>query len=349
VTFSSPTGVDPRLTAGVNPWSTNPGKVPKLLFEGMEIAYNAAALARNGRLLAREPFAMIYERHAFFLCTTPLLSRPRNIPLVIEVNELVGDARIRDQPLLKPLAQWADRILFKRADLIVAVSPHLRRRIVARGLPEEKVRVLPNAVPDALARHPADGSTVRARYGFGASTVIGFVGWIAHWHRVDLLIEAFARLDPATNDLRLVLIAEGDRQPVEEQARQLGLLDRLTITGAVPHADIPAHIAACDICVVPNSNDYRSPIKLFEYMGQGRPVVAPALEPIRSVVSHGDTGYLFEPLSAESMAAAIRALLDSPTLREAIGEKGRQVILARHTWEKNAESVLARLNLPVAG
>jgi glycosyltransferase involved in cell wall biosynthesis len=343
VVFSSPTGVDPRRTAGVNPWSTNPGKLPRILFEGMEIAYNAAALLRNGSMLRAGRFGMIYERHAFFLCTTPLLARRHGIPLVVEVNELVGDARIREQPRLKPLVLLSDRILFRRAELVVTVSPYLRRRVIACGGREDRVIVLPNAVPEAVAAHPADGRAVRERLGLGRSTVIGFIGWIAHWHRLDLLVEAFARLDPAANDLRLLLVAEGDRAPLEALAAELGVLDRVRIAGAVPHEEVPAHIAACDVCVVPNSNDYRSPLKMFEYMAQGRPVVAPNVEPVASVLADGENGLLFEPLSAGSMAAALGRLTASPDLRRRVGENARQTVLARHTWEKNAAAVLAAI------
>lgn len=349
VVFSSPTGVDPRQTAGRNPFAEHPSRVPRALFEALEIGYNGASLLRNGRLLRAGRFGLIYERHAFFLCTTPLLAKHYRVPLVLEVNELVGDARIRPQPYLPALVRCCDRILFRRADLIVTVSPYLKRRVEAAGARPDRVIVLPNAVSRdtvaAAAGAPA-AAAVRARYGLGDEVVIGFVGWFAAWHRIELLVEAFARCDPARHRLRLLLVAEGDRRALEELAIRRGVRDRVVFAGAVPHAEVPAHVAAMDLCVVPNSNQFRSPIKLFEYMAQGRTPVAPKVEPIEMVVRDGVNGLLFEPLAADSLAAALRRAAADPALRDRLGARARADVLAHHTWDRNAETVLARLFPP---
>src|SRR5205814_6499958 len=119
---------------------------PGVFFELLEIAYNFFGWRKIGRELRAAPCDFIYERHAFFLCATALLACKRKIPLVIEVNELVGDQRVRKQPLLSPLVRLADKIAFRRATLITVVSPYLKRRIESYGIDGNKILVLPNAV-----------------------------------------------------------------------------------------------------------------------------------------------------------------------------------------------------------
>lgn len=349
VFFSSPTGVDPRETAGADPYRDARGgwvarfsrRLPGFVFELLEIGYNAAAYRRTARMLRETRADLIYERHAFFLFATALLARRRGVPLVIEVNELVGDERVRVQPWFQRLAAWCDRFAFRRATLIVVVSPHLQRRIEAQGIAAEKILVLPNAVARDEVATPADCSAVRARLPAAALT-IGFVGWLVEWHRLDFLIDVLGTIVPAHPGAVLVLAGDGAlRAELEERAARRGV--RAIFMGTKSHREMPACIAAMDICVVPHSNAYRSPIKLFEYMSQARPVVAPRTEPIAAVIEHGKNGLLFEPLDAAGLRAELLALITNPQLRETLGRQARESVLKKHTWESNAGRILERL------
>ena len=345
VVLSSPTGVDPRETAGATPFAEatagSRGRLasltrflPRGLFELLELFYNLPAFLRNLRLARRHRCGLIFERHAFFLFSTAIVARICHCPLVVEVNELVGDPRIRAQPFLSALARWTDRFIFERAQLIVTVSPHLQRRVQEYGIPAERILVLPNAVSeDDLA---APGPT--RDFGLPPDAfLLGFTGWLVEWHRLDFLLDALAI--PEFSHVILVLIGEGPLQPaLETQARAAGV--RIHFAGPLPHADIPAALSAMDACVVPHSNAYRSPIKLFEYMAQGRPVLAPRTEPIESVVSDHQNALLFTPLDKSTFRGALKELLGSNLLRQSIGDAARDLIKYRHTWEQNARQIL---------
>lgn len=355
VVFFSPAGRDPR--AKTNPYAAlkAPGffgrvsrALPRFVFELLEIAYNGWALLKLRGLLGGRGFDLIYERHAFFLIITAFLALDRGLPLVVEVNELVGDARVSDQPALGWLVQWCDRFVFERATSIIVVSPHLKRRIEALGIPGDRILVQPNAVDPQDFAELVDGATVRQRHGLGDAVVVGFVGWFVEWHRVELLVEAFAALVARQPKGRLLLVAEGPlRETLEAQVRRLGVLDRVCFAGSAPHAEIPAHMAAMDICVVPHSNEYRSPIKLFEYLGQGRAVVAPRTEPIEMVVRDGENGLLFSPGSAAELTEALERLTASAELRRKLGTQARVDVLSCHTWTHNAEAMLAHAKVHV--
>lgn len=354
VEFSSPTGVDPRTARGSNPFGQKQESLlgrlsrrcPKFVFELLEIAYNAAAWWRNRRLLRKGQFTFIYERHAFFLCATAGLAKRFNLPLVIEVNELVGDERIRPNPTFLRLAQWADRQVFCRASLVVTVSPHLARRVVEAGADPQKVLVLPNAVSAATLDRAETGPALRQKLGIASTDiVIGFVGWFVPWHRLDLLLEAAARLAALGHSVRLLLVGAG---PLESELQALaerhGFAASMIWAGAVPHDSVAEYVGAFDIAVVPHCNDYRSPIKLFEYMAARRAVVAPSVEPIATVVD-AECAALFTPGDVDSLFQSLERLVQSPQLRTEFGQRGWELVRSRHTWEHNARRVLDALKI----
>ena len=351
VILSSPTGIDPRQTAGSTPFGEPDSGVhsrgllrltrllPRGLFEVAEILYNIPAFFRNLRLAKRHDCNLIYERHAFFLVSTALVARLRGCPLVIEVNELVGDARIRAQPALAPLARWTDRFVFRQARLIVTVSPHLKRRVSQYGIPDDRILVLPNAVSEEEIA--PSSSPLPSFIPHPSSFLLGFIGWLVEWHRLDFLIEALAAPDFAS--VVLVIIGDGPLKPaLEAKARAHGV--RVDFAGPLPHSSIPAAIRGMDACVVPHSNEFRSPIKLFEFMAQGRPVLAPRTEPIESVVQDGRDALLFSPLDVKSFRDALRKLLASKELCDSIGRSARAIIAKRHTWEENARQILGNVS-----
>lgn len=351
VIFSNPAGVDPLQTAGGNPFSGKKqrsllaalaAKAPRLLFEIMECAYNFVAYARNARLLRAGRFGLIYERHAFFLCATAWLARAHRLPLVVEVNELAGDIRLRAQPLFLPLARWADRQIFRQARLIVVVSPHLKRRIAEYGIDPDRILVLPNAVSAAELEAPSRRAEIRQRLGLQDRIVIGFTGWFVEWHRLEDLVAACAALHREHPALALLLVGDGPlREKLLALAAENGLGSALILPGAVPHSEMPAYLDAMDIGVVPHSNEYRSPIKLFEMMARGLAVLAPSTEPVATIIRPGENGLLFTPASAVELQEGLKNLVCDPEFRTRLGEQAREDIRRCHTWSRNAEQVLA--------
>jgi glycosyltransferase involved in cell wall biosynthesis len=342
VILSSPTGVDPRQTAGASPFANSRSRhLPRILFELLEILYNIPAFWRNLRLARHNDCRLIYERHAFFLFSTALVAVIRRCPLVIEVNELVGDPRVRAQPSFSALARWTDRFLFRRASLIVVVSPHLQRRVREYGIPAGRILVLPNAVSDEELAPPAPLAAPLVPNRPPNTFLLAFTGWLVEWHRLDFLIQALAA--PQFSSVILVIIGEGPlRTALEDQARAAGV--RLHFTGPLPHSTIPAALRAADACIVPHSNDYRSPIKLFEYMAQKRPILAPRTEPIQAVIEDGKHALLFTPLDIESLRSVLSKLLTDSNLRQYLGKNARQLIEERHTWRQNATRVLGSID-----
>ena len=351
-----PPGVDvsapPKKANGAPPrpswWSLIARRAPEHLFEGAEMAYNAWAWPILEAQLRRRDYQLLYERYALFSAAGVLTAGRHGLPLILEVNDSAMVSRIR--PLeLKAAARRVERFVWSRASAIVTITSYFRDLILEAGVPGERVFVVPNAVDAQSFAALPDGKAVRARLGLEGKVTVGYVGAINFWRRLDLLVAAFAAVADRHPAAQLVLIGDGPDAPgVAEQARKLGIERRITLAGRVPHAEIPAHLAALDIAVIPHSNTYGSPMKLFEYMAAGKLVVAPWLPPIVSIVGLDDGGVLFPPLDQAGLTHALDGLLADPERRARMGERAREKVMADYVWQRHAQTIL-EIHARVAG
>jgi len=324
-------------------WAWVARHMPQLGFELLELAYNGVAIPRLLARCRKPKPDLIYERYAISTFAGVLAGRLTGVPTVLEVNETIGVDRTRQgkTPVMPWLAAWLERQILRQATGLVVVSHYLKEQMVAAGHPAERVLVLPNAVdPDRFDPVRADGAEIRARYGLEGKPVIGFVGSFTKWHGIDMLLRACAAVAAEFPELRVLLVGDGaQRDESEALAKELGIGDRVVFPGRVPHAAIPDYMGAMDIGVMPNSNVYGSPMKVFEYMAMGMPAVAPRFGPLEEAINDGETGLIFEPGSLESLTACLRALVAEPERRARLGRAARVKVLNQHLWEHNARAI----------
>jgi glycosyltransferase involved in cell wall biosynthesis len=161
------------------------------------------------------------------------------------------------------------------------------------------------------------------------------------WHDLELLLDSFALALQKHPGAKLVLVGEGQtRQSIAEKVQNDGLQHSVIMTGAISHADVPAMLSIADIAVVPSSAVSASrggtgtPLKLFEYMAAGKPIVATALDHASEVIQDHHTGLLVEAGEIVKFAAAIIALLDDPVERVRLGHNARQRAVDLYSWEQ---------------
>ena len=141
--------------------------------------------------------------------------------------------------------------------------------------------------------------------------------------------------------MHLVIVGDGPtRQDIERFIQKEGIEKFVTITGRIPHTEIPSYLTAFDIGVSPRATFYASPMKLLEYMATGVVVVAPRMENIQDIVTDGVDGSLFFPEDRADLCAKLSALIENPDLRRRMGIAARENILKRRTWVHNASQVL---------
>jgi len=321
---------------------------------GRDVRRNADAVRalNNSRFLAAAAEAarelgpdLIYERYSLWGVAGVRLAHALSLPLVLEVNAPLAEEQQRYRAGLTcpPLARWAERWIWRKADLLIAVSESLDKRIQRAGVESRRIRVLPNAVDTRLFHPRYAGALVRSRMSLDDSFVIGFVGTFKQWHGVDLLLAAFRELHQSDPSTRLLLVGDGPLRPLlEEEVRKAGLEQAVIFAGSVPHQDVPHYLAAMDVALAPYpalDDFYYSPLKLFEYMAAGRPVVASRIGQVAAVVVDGVTGLLFDPGDRAGLANCVRRLRREPALRNELGKRA-SAACSRRTWSENAARLI---------
>jgi glycosyltransferase involved in cell wall biosynthesis len=304
-----------------------------------------AALASNSAvcaLLEREgPFDVVYERYSLWSYAGMAHARAQGIPGLLEVNAPLIEEQATHRSLVdRASAERVAERVFREATALIAVSDvlatYLEQYPAARGC----VHVVPNGVnPD---RFPAD-LTLARRAAPGTFTV-GFVGTLKPWHGLAILVEAFALLHQQAGDARLLIVGDGPERPIlEADLAARGLLEWTDFAGAVAHEQVPGLLAAMDVAVAPYLGQlhfYFSPLKVFEYMAAGRPVVASCIGQLAELIQHGCNGLLCPADDALALAAALQQLRDNASLRERLGQAARATVLTHYTWKAQVQRIL---------
>ena len=325
--------------------------LPGWMYESAEFGYALRAYRRLVRLIRRHRPDFIYERYQLFMPAGVWAARRFGLPLLLEVNAPLYEERGRyDGIALDRLAAWSERYAWRGADHVLPVTRVLADRVRAAGVPAGRITVIPNGVdPGRFRRVPAVASA-KAELGLAGRTVLGFTGFAREWHGLDKVVEVIA--GRPGQPLHFLLVGDGPARPgIEARARELGVQDRITVTGIVGRDEVARHVAAFDVALQPAVVDYASPLKLFEYMVLGRAIVAPDTPNIREILSDGRDALLFDPAAPGAFRAVLERMCDEPGLRARLGAAAAQTVLARPlTWDENArrvETIASRLLAPV--
>ena len=299
----------------------------------------ALALARTSRI------DFVYERYSLFSYAGIRLARELGVPHVLEVNAPLAYEHEKMRGLeMKELAREMERHIFCGSEQVLVVSQALQDYVTSCGVSAERVRVIPNAVDPQRFVAPAQGRDVRAQHQLENKFVIGFVGSLKPWHGTDTLLEAFNALRQQAPHAHLLIVGEGPaRTALEHYAVKYNLAPSVTFTGNVPYEQVPEYVAAMDVTVAPytpHENFYYSPIKIFEYMVMGKPVVAGALGQVKDLVHDGETGLLYEPGNIMQLTTALLTLAQDANFTRAMGEKASVWVRRERTWENNARMVV---------
>lgn len=224
---------------------------------------------------------------------------------------------------------------------LVAISRGLAEDYAARGVPAAKMLVAPDAVDFQKFGIAANRAECRAALGLSAEGRLAvYAGHLYGWKGAHVLAVA-AGLLPAGWKVAIVGGADDD---LARFRREFGAAPNLSIVGRVPHADVPRWLRAADVTVLPNlaedalSARYTSPLKLYEYLASGTPIVASDIPSLREVLS-AETASLVPPGDAAALAAAIAAVPDDAAAAGRAA-RGREIARAA-SWEARAETIAA--------
>lgn len=309
--------------------------------------YSQELLTQLRQRFEHDPPDVVYERASLFGVAGLTFAREAGVPHLLELNAPLADEqqRYRNGGALQDLADRSESWLLRHTDAVLAVSAPLAEHVMALGTDPARVHVVANGV-DTARFHPGDDGGVRAALGLGDAPVVGFVGGLRPWHGVESIPRAVAALRQRHPRVHAIIVGDGPlRAEVEREVARLGLERHVTLAGPVPHDEVPSYIRAFDVALAPYPAAahafYFSPLKVFEYLACGVPVVGARLGQLVDVVAEGDTGHLYQAGDEAALVEAVSGLLADSRLARRMGARAAAVVAARHTWAHNARRVAA--------
>lgn len=306
-------------------------------------------LYRDVLRLARERAVDVIHAHSPALCGVAAWAAARRLrlPFVYEVRALWEDAAVdQGKTTERSLRYWGTRLLetfvLRRADRVVVICEGLKWDVCLRGIPEERILVVPNGV-DAQRFAPLERRPeVLERYGLNGHKVIGFIGSFFPFEGLMTLLEAAPLIRARDPDAAVMLVGGGlEEDALRQQIEARRLSSTVKLVGRVPHGEIQGLYSIMDVLVYPRVSkritELVTPLKPLEAMAMGKVVVASDVGGLRELVQHDETGLLFRAGDAEGLAeACLRALRDEE-LAGRLGRQARAHVEAERGWDRFCE------------
>lgn len=314
-------------------------------------------------LLSSETFDVLYTRNPNFGFLSGIFCKSRFKEMVYELNGIPEDEsslfrtkngkRNRFQQEKKSglsfsKAQFTMRsrlklFILKKAlefsDRIIAVTPGIKTNLEkAHSIPGEKIIVVSNGANTSLFK-PLDQRDCRRELDLDPELFyVCFVGNLAPWQGIEYLVNAAPSILSRFPECRFLIVGDGVmKNELLELSRELGVEDMFIFTGVVAYDRVPKYINASDVCTAPfifarNAKIGLSPLKLYEYMACGKPVVASNISGVSDVLETSKGGFPVLPESPDALSEAVLKLLENPDLRNKMGSKGLSYVTENYSW-----------------
>jgi len=235
---------------------------------------------------------------------------------------------------------------FNHADAIVVVSSYLKTYMEERGISSEKILVNQNGV-SAEAIDLAGVHDVKEDYGIPANAfVIGYIGGMETFRRLPEVVGYIVKLlRSGVDNLYVVIVGDGEDMSAVKAAIEVDqdiLAGVVVLAGWQEQSELPRFLKTFDLAIFPFTNDYCSPLKLFEYLGAGIPTIGPDTSAVRDIFEDNIHLRLIKQ-DGSNFISTILDMKADPQLRARLGNNGRRLVLSEYTWKKNAERVVGHI------
>ncbi len=266
------------------------------------------------------------------------------IPVVYEVRAFWEDAAVdhgtsTEGGLRYRLTRALETHALRQADAVTTICEGLRRDIVARGIPADKITVIPNAVDiDKFAVGGVADQDLKTKLGLQGARLIGFIGSFYAYEGLDILLRAVPALSAERPDLRVLLVGGGPEDArLRQLAKDLNIVDKVVFTGRVPHEQVQMYYDLLDVLVYPRLSmrltDLVTPLKPLEAMAQGRVLAASDVGGHQELIVDGKTGVLFKADDPQALAVKVGGLIDAQADWPALRANGRQFVESERNWK----------------
>jgi PEP-CTERM/exosortase A-associated glycosyltransferase len=287
----------------------------------------------------------ILHAHSPVLNAIPAIrvGRRLGIPVVYEVRASWEDAAVnhgttREGGLRYRLSRALETWALKRVDAVTTICEGLRGELAARGIPREKITVIPNAVDiEEFSTGGIPDLELKQQLGLEGATVLGFIGSFYAYEGLALLLRAMPAILTERPNVRVLLVG-GGRQETElrQLAAELGIAAQVVFAGRVPHDTVQRYYDIIDVLVYPRLSmrltELVTPLKPLEAMAQGRLLVASDVGGHRELIRAGETGVLFKAGDRDALARAVLDLLQHPERWDTLKSTAREFVERERNW-----------------
>lgn len=300
--------------------------------------------ARIDALVRHERPDLVHAHSPVLNVLPALWARGRlQVPVVYEMRASWEDAAVdhgstREGSARYRLSRALESFALRRADQVTTICEGLRADIAGRGVPPERITVIPNAVDVGTFRFgvPPDAALQR-RLGLQGCTVLGFAGSFYGYEGLHLLVEALRQMLPRQPRLRLLLVGGGPQEAaLKSQVASAGLEAQVVFAGRVPHDEVQRYYELIDLLAYPRLpirlTELVTPLKPLEAMAQGRVFVASNVGGHRELVRHGETGFLCPAGDAVALAQALEDALSRQAEWPRLRQQARRFVELERTW-----------------
>lgn len=255
-----------------------------------------------------------------------LLFFPKKFLVTLELHTLPKNSR------------WFMRAL-NRAAQIVVITHALKKELIIQSVHSEKITVIPDAVDVDQFIIAEDKITVRNKVQIPQQEIVVlYSGHLYEWKGVDTILRAAQKLPHF-----LFIFVGGTSEELVNFKKKISVLSiqNIEVRGQKPYPEIPLYLRAADVVVIPNSANsdigsrYTSPLKLFEYMASGTPIVAAEVPAIKEIVSTNEVCF-FKPDDPTDLANMLTKVIQEKQMAQARAEAARALVVARYTWTARA-------------
>lgn len=272
------------------------------------------------------------------------VGRAHRVPVVYEVRGFweetwrAGLGRDGQGAQRYQLLRERERACATDADRVVTLAEVMRGELARRGVPRDRVAVVPNSVDAAVFRPmPRDPALARELRLDPGTVVVGYVSTLSSYEGIDCLLVAITRLVARGLPVCGLIVGDGpERDRLVNLAADLGVRDRVRFVGRVPHDAVVRYYSLIDLFAVPRTADRVSrlvtPLKPLEAMATGKAVIVSDVEALKEMVTDRVTGRVFDTGSADSLALVLESLVQEDSTRKALGAAARKWVVDHRSW-----------------
>jgi len=276
-------------------------------------------------------------------------ARRFDLPVVYEIRAFWEDAAVdhgtcSEDGIRYRLTRSMETKVIREADAVTTICEGLRKDIIERGISQEKVVVIPNAVnPDMFTLGGEAKLELMRELGLNGCHVLGFIGSFYAYEGLPLLLRALPRIQAQHKNTKVLLVGGGPQEEtLRKLVKELNIEGDVIFTGRIPHAEVNDYYDLMDVLVYPRLSmrltELVTPLKPLEAMAQGRLFIASDVGGHNELIKDGVNGRLFRADDVDALANTVLELIDNPEQWPILKAGGREYIEEIRNWRESVSN-----------